>query len=401
MLRDFGKLIELAKKLARTILLRERIDEVDTSEELNQDERDYIMQKLAEPSHWLERSRLKKEMDETHAREWERLRANTVADSKLRYLKIMVKVAAIFIGVTVCTYFFLSGNFTEEGTGALPEQESITLELENGAVEKLSKSDNRLFKNSKGNVVGMQKFDELDYTQAEERSSSSDSDKKSIEYHKLTVPYGKTFQLVLSDGTKVHLNAGTSLKYPVRFIEDKSREVFMEGEAFFNVQKNKEQPFIVNSGSLGVQVLGTQFVISSYPEDAFINTVLLEGSVGLYKNQGSQKKDKERYTMLEPGFMGAWNKEEENIAVTEVDTDIYTAWTKGRMVFSHMKFEDIIKKLARCYNVSITNNNVELGEETFTATFDIKIESMEDILESFKRNYGFDYDIENDKINIY
>lgn len=401
MLRDFGKLIELAKKLARTILLRERIDEVDTSEELNQDERDYIMQKLAEPSHWLERSRLKKEVDETHAREWERLRANTVADSKLRYLKIMVKVAAIFIGVAVCTYFFLSGNFTEEGTGALPEQESITLELENGAVEKLSKSDNRLFKNSKGNVVGMQKFDKLDYTQAEERSSSSDSDKKSIEYHRLTVPYGKTFQLVLSDGTKVHLNAGTSLKYPVRFIEDKSREVFMEGEAFFDVQKNKEQPFIVNSGNLGVQVLGTQFVISSYPEDAFINTVLLEGSVGLYKNQGSQKKDKERYTMLEPGFMGAWSKEEENIAVTEVDTDIYTAWTKGRMVFSHMKFEDIIKKLARCYNVSITNNNVELGEETFTATFDIKIESMEDILESFKRNYGFDYDIENDKINIY
>ncbi|NDV16557.1 DUF4974 domain-containing protein [Muricauda sp. TY007] len=401
MLRDFGKLIELAKKLARTILLRERIDEVDTSEELNQDERDYIMQKLAEPSHWLERSRLKKEVDETHAREWERLRANTVADSKLRYLKIMVKVAAIFIGVAVCTYFFLSGNFTEEGTGALPEQESITLELENGAVEKLSKSDNRLFKNSKGNVVGMQKFDKLDYTQAEERSSSSDSDKKSIEYHRLTVPYGKTFQLVLSDGTKVHLNAGTSLKYPVRFIEDKSREVFMEGEAFFDVQKNKEQPFIVNSGNLGVQVLGTQFVISSYPEDAFINTVLLEGSVGLYKNQGSQKKDKGRYTMLEPGFMGAWSKEEENIAVTEVDTDIYTAWTKGRMVFSHMKFEDIIKKLARCYNVSITNNNVELGEETFTATFDIKIESMEDILESFKRNYGFEYDIENNQINIY
>ncbi|AEM72365.1 anti-FecI sigma factor, FecR [Allomuricauda ruestringensis DSM 13258] len=401
MLRDFGKLIELAKKLARTILLRERIDEVDTSEELNQDERDYIMQKLAEPSHWLERSRLKKEVDETHAREWERLRANTVADSKLRYLKIMVKVAAIFIGIAVCTYFFSSGNFTEEGTGALPEQESITLELENGAVEKLSKSDNRLFKNSKGNVVGMQKFDQLDYTQAEERSSSSDSDKKPMGYHKLTVPYGKTFQLVLSDGTRVHLNAGTSLKYPVRFIKDKNREVFMEGEAFFDVQKNKEQPFIVNSGSLGVQVLGTQFVISSYPEDAFINTVLLEGSVGLYKNKGSQKKDKERYTMLEPGFMGAWNKEEENIAVTEVDTDIYTAWTKGRMVFSHMKFEDIIKKLARCYNVSITNNNVELGEETFTATFDIKIESMEDILESFKRNYGFDYDIENDKINIY
>jgi transmembrane sensor len=401
MLRDFGKLIELAKKLARTILLRERIDEVDTSEELNQDEREYIMQKLAEPSHWLERSRLKKEVDETHAREWERLRANTVADSKLRHLKIMVKVAAVFIGVAVCTYFFSIGDFTKEGTGSLPEQESITLELENGAVEKLSKSDNRLFKNSKGNIVGMQKFDQLDYTQTGEGSSNSNNDEKSIAYHRLTVPYGKTFQLVLSDGTQVHLNAGTSLKYPVRFVKDKSREVFMEGEAFFDVQKNKEQPFIVNSGNLGVQVLGTQFVVSSYPEDAFINTVLLEGSVGLYKSQSSQKKNKEGYTLLEPGFMGAWNKVEENISIKEVDTDIYTAWTKGRMVFSHMKFKDIIKKLARCYNVSITNNNVELGEETFTAAFDVKIESMEDILESFKRNYGFDYDIENNQINIY
>lgn len=399
MLRDFGKLMELAKKLARTILLRERIDEVDTSEELNEDERDYILQKLAEPSHWLERSRLKKDVDETHTRDWEKLKATTVGDSKLRYLKVVVKIAAVFIGVASCTYFFLFGNFAKDENEPLIKQESITLELENGSIEKLTKSDNRQFKNSQGEIVGLQKADQLDYTQENKQSGSLNDTGKPLEYHKLTVPYGKTFQLVLSDGTKVHLNAGTSLKYPVRFVEGQSRKVFMEGEAFFDVQKSKEQPFIVNANNLGVQVLGTQFVVSSYPEDAYINTILLEGSVGLYKS--SQKRNQEEYTMLEPGYMGAWSKTEESISVEEVDTNIYTAWTKGRMIFSRMKFKDIIKKLARWYNVSITNSNTQLGEETFTATFDVKIESMEDILESFKRNYGFEYEVENNQIKIY
>jgi len=391
--------MELAKRLARTILLRERIEEVDTSKELNQDERDYIMQKLAEPSHWLERSRLKKDVDETHAMEWERLKTNTIKDSKLRYLNTVLKIAAVFIGVVGCTYFFLFRNFTNDADQPLIKQEAITLELENGSVEKLAKSDHKQFKNSQGVIVGLQKAGQLDYTSDGESSDGLDDVGKSLEYHKLTVPYGKTFQLVLSDGTKAHLNAGTSLKYPVRFVKGKTREVFMEGEAFFDVHKNKEQPFIVNADDLGVKVLGTRFVVSSYPEDAFINTILLEGSVGLYKS--SQKKDRQEYTMLEPGFMGAWSKEQGDISVKEVDTGIYTAWTKGRMVFSHMKFKDIIKKLARCYNVSITNSNTQLGEETFTATFDVKIESMEDILESFKRNYGFEYEVENNQIKIY
>ncbi|MEQ5789724.1 DUF4974 domain-containing protein [Muricauda sp. NFXS6] len=399
MLRDFGKLMELAKRLARTILLRGRVDKVDTSQELNQDEREYIMRKLAEPSHWLERSRLKKDVDETHAKDWEKLKATTVNDSKLRYLGTVVKIAAVFAGIAGCTYFFLIGNYPKDGNDSSIKQESITLELENGSVEKLTKSDNRQFKNSKGKVVGLQNADQLDYTQGETQDGSIDDSNESKVYHKLTVPYGKTFQLVLSDGTQVQLNAGTSLKYPVRFVKGENREVFMEGEAFFDVQKKQKQPFIVNTDNLGIQVLGTQFVVSSYPEDAYINTVLLEGSVGLYKS--SRKRNGEEHTILEPGFMGEWNKEEENISVKEVDTSIHTAWTKGRMVFSHMKFKDIIKKLARWYNVSITNNNAQLGEETFTATFDVKIESMEDILESFKRNYGFHYDIENNQINIY
>ena len=251
--------------------------------------------------------------------------------------------------------------------------------------------------NGQGGIVGYQKDNQIDYSGADHQ----DNQDQPLQYHRLTVPYGKTFQVVLSDGTRVHLNAGTMLRYPVRFVEGRDREVFMEGEALFDVSKDARQPFVVHANQLGVKVLGTQFVVSSYPEDTSINTILLEGSVGLYR--ASHNMGSEQYTVLEPGFMGSWNKAMGDISVKVVDTDIYTAWTNGRVVFSHLKFNDIIKKLARCYNVSITNNNARLGEATFTATFDIKVESIRDILESFKRNYGFDYDysIEDNQVNIY
>jgi len=397
MSRDFGKIMELAQKLARTIFLRERIDKVDSSKDLDDGEREYIMQKLGEPSYWLERSRLKKDIDHAHQKDWEKLRAHMVGDKKIRHLKAVIKVAAIFIGVVGLTYLGFKENFITDENEALYQQESITLELENGAIEKLTSSGSRPFMNGQGGIVGYQKDNQIDYSGADHQ----DNQDQPLQYHRLTVPYGKTFQVVLSDGTRVHLNAGTMLRYPVRFVEGRDREVFMEGEALFDVSKDARQPFVVHANQLGVKVLGTQFVVSSYPEDTSINTILLEGSVGLYR--ASHNMGSEQYTVLKPGFMGSWNKAIDDISVKEVDTDIYTAWTNGRVVFSHLKFNDIIKKLARCYNVSITNNNARLGEATFTATFDIKVESIRDILESFKRNYGFDYDyrIEDNQVNIY
>ena len=312
-------------------------------------------------------------------------------------MKAVIKVAAIFIGVVGLTYLGFKENFITDENEALYQQESITLELENGAIEKLTSSGSRPFMNGQGGIVGYQKDNQIDYSGADHQ----DNQDQPLQYHRLTVPYGKTFQVVLSDGTRVHLNAGTMLRYPVRFVEGRDREVFMEGEALFDVSKDARQPFVVHANQLGVKVLGTQFVVSSYPEDTSINTILLEGSVGLYR--ASHNMGSEQYTVLKPGFMGSWNKAIDDISVKEVDTDIYTAWTNGRVVFSHLKFNDIIKKLARCYNVSITNNNARLGEATFTATFDIKVESIRDILESFKRNYGFDYDysIEDNQVNIY
>jgi ferric-dicitrate binding protein FerR (iron transport regulator) len=102
---------------------------------------------------------------------------------------------------------------------------------------------------------------------------------KNLVYNTLTTPNGKKFQVVLSDGTTVHLNAGSSFKYPEHFIDSGNRQVYLlEGRLILKLLKTQRHPFVVNTNAFNVRVLGTEFNISSYPEDA-INTVLIEGAV--------------------------------------------------------------------------------------------------------------------------
>jgi transmembrane sensor len=213
----------------------------------------------------------------------------------------------------------------------------------------------------------------------------------------LTVPFGKRFALLLSDGTKVHLNAGTSLKYPVKFLKGKERKVFLEkGEAYFDVAKDAKHPFVVNNDKINVRVLGTQFNMSSYPEDANITTVLVEGSVSLYASE--LEYDANKATLLESGFKADWNKSTTSFKVDKADVEIYTAWIDGKIILKHMTFNSIIRKLERHYNVEITNNNKALGEDFITATFDI--ETIEQVFEVINEIHSIDYKINKNKIII-
>ena len=137
------------------------------------------------------------------------------------------------------------------------DTESITIQLEDGNTQIINENRTSQLIDKNGNVLGQQSGNQLVY--------NSDVKNDVLVYNTLTVPYGKQFELQLSDGTNVHLNAGTSLKYPVKFVKGKNREVFLNGEAFFNVAKEVNHPFIVNANEIDVRVLGTQFNISSYP----------------------------------------------------------------------------------------------------------------------------------------
>lgn len=303
-----------------------------------------------------------------------------------KYISIAASIL-VLLGVGFVAYKQNVFNTTTETKFDIKSTD-IVLQLENGNVQIISEDHSVQVRDSKGNIVGNQNGNKLVY--------EADSDTEKISYNTLKIPYGKKFELQLSDGTLVHLNAGTTLKYPVRFIAGENRQVFLDGEAFFDVAKDKKHPFIVNADNLNVRVLGTHFNVSNYPEDASTDVVLVEGSVGMYNTD--EDFDITKNTILKPGFKGSFQKSNNQISTKPVLTDIYTSWINGGLTFRNMTFKNIITKLERRYNVTIINKNEKLANEKFNASF--KEESIENVMSYFYDIHGINYTIKNNQILI-
>lgn len=303
--------------------------------------------------------------------------------------KGFLKYAAISLLLFSLGIFFQhERSLTDETNILIPKEESITIILGNGKMETLKTDGNREVKDEEGNIIGKQNNTQLSYTAKAE-------DQKLI-YNTLNVPYGKKFDVVLSDGTHVYLNSGTSLRFPVAFIKGASRKVFLTGEAYFDVREDKKHPFVVNANEIDIQVLGTKFNVSHYPEDANINTVLVEGAVELLRTEeGTSDLESVK---LKPGNKAEWHKNSNEISVSNVDTGLYTAWVKGKLVFRNTSFKQIREALQRHYNVNIINNNSHLEEQLFDATFDI--ETIDEVLESFNKSWAIDYTILDNEVII-
>jgi ferric-dicitrate binding protein FerR (iron transport regulator) len=185
------------------------------------------------------------------------------------------------------------------------------------------------------------------------------------------------------------------MRYPVKFLKGQKRVVFVDGEAYFKVAKDKEHPFVVNAGEVAVEVLGTEFNISSYKEEHGVKTVLVEGSVSMSNSVVPGDK-----VLLKPGFEATWDKTARTTEVEEVDVDLYTGWTKGELIFMNSTFEDITKKLERRYNVTIQNNNMPLKDKMLNARFNVNVEHIGDVLESINEIQPFKYSITGQKITI-
>lgn len=296
-------------------------------------------------------------------------------------------IAASVIILIGAGFFFKSEILNTEKTVILTGNE-ITLQSENGDLQVISEGTKISIKDKDGNVIGTQTGSKIVY------DSGAVSNK--LVYNTLKVPYGKRFELQLSDGTSIHLNAGTTLKYPIQFIAGQNRQVYLNGEAFFDVSKDEKHPFVVNADELNIRVLGTHFNVSSYPEDEMTDVVLVEGSVGLYKDGNSF--DANKNTILKPGFKGSFLKKDGSIATKSVDTDVYTAWVNGELYLRNISFKNICKKLERHYDVTISNQNAKLANEKFNASF--KEEPIEKVLSYFNDVYGIKYTITNDQITI-
>ena len=178
------------------------------------------------------------------------------------------------------------------------------------------------------------------------------------EYNKLTTPVGGEYSLVLSDGTKVFLNADSELKYPVEFSDGK-RIVDLKGEAYFEVHKDSLRPFIVRMNGAEVTVLGTSFNVNTYGDDGQIYTTLVNGSVRVSSVKNGQAE------VLKPGMQSVMDVQSGQLTVREVDVEPYVAWREGRFVFRAMTLDLIMRQLQRWYDFEVFYQNPELKDYEF------------------------------------
>lgn len=315
------------------------------------------------------------------------IEAVTIQKEKNSIKKYLSIAASIIVLLSVG--WFYQQNSSKPKSNPIINSNEITLQLENGEVQVITVGKKNKVTDSKGNIVGNQNGNKIVY------DTNTNIDK--LAYNTIKIPYGKRFELELSDGTLVHLNSGSTLKYPVAFIAGQNRQVFLDGEAFFDVSKDKKHPFVVNADNLNIRVLGTHFNVSNYSEDAITDVVLVEGSVGLYDS--NEKFETNKSTILKPGFKGSFNKKDKQINTTAVITDTYTSWMQGGLNFRNMSFKNISKKLERHYNVTIESQNTKLDNELFNASFKSN-ESVEKVLSYFNDVYGIKYTIKNNQILI-
>ena len=295
-----------------------------------------------------------------------------VLPSKKHSWKPYLKYAAIFIGIISLSLFFFQNKNTE------PEfKDAITVEFEDGKIETFNIENGE--KATESGLV--YKNNVLKYNDAISHSSQ-------VEYHTIRIPYGKKFQLELSDGTRIHLNAGSTLRYPFQFIKGKDRTVFLTGEAFFQVTRGEDK-FTVTTGDIETEVLGTEFNVSSYGNNTNTEIVLLEGSVQVHGDETRVMVPNEKLVHI--AATGKWELE-------TVDAADYVSWRDGVLWFRNEPFNEIIPKLERHYNIELANRYDEIKNKRFTGRFER--EGIEEVLNVFKMALDFKYKISQQNITI-
>lgn len=187
---------------------------------------------------------------------------------------------------------------------------------------------------------------------------SSNTLRPKTEYNTIIIPRGGEYQVELSDGTKIWLNAETQLKIPTTFT-GKERRVFLKGEAYFKVTKNDNQPFIVETTMGEVKVYGTQFNVKFYPDDKEIRTTLVEGSISFKNQQIAELK-------IKPGYQLQLKEHSSTPKIKQVKIYNEIAWKNRMFSFESERLEDIAKKLERWYNVTIVFEDEDLKNFKFS-----------------------------------
>ncbi|NGM90469.1 DUF4974 domain-containing protein, partial [Parapusillimonas sp. SGNA-6] len=298
-----------------------------------------------------------------------------------RQFRWLPYAAAILLAALASTWFFYGDQIGSQEIRIANVQDippggnRATLTLADGRTITLDEARD-------GIVIGS---DEITYSDGNPLAKVAENEvgREELTLLELTTPIGGTYQITLPDGTQVWLNAATTLKYPMRF-SDAERMVELSGEAYFSVVKDIGKPFKVVSSGQEIQVLGTEFNVSAYPDDPDTKTTLVGGKVrlSLAWGTGGETREHDKYVELVSGEQGIVKNG--GLVKTHVDTELYTAWKAGYFYFERTPLEDILRQVARWYDVQVIYQN-GVPRETFSG--DIKRDiSLRGLLEILQRS---------------
>lgn len=212
-----------------------------------------------------------------------------------------------------------------------------------------------------------------------------------IKWHTIKIPRGGEYVLKLADGTKVWLNSDSEIRYPSEFT-GKIRQVYLKGEAYFDVEKNPKKPFIVNTSKMDVKVLGTGFNVMAYEDEENMHTTLVEGLVEI-KTKGTYSKVQKIY----PGQQALLGGN--GLELRKVDTKLYTAWKDGRFAFNSEPLESVVRKLSRWYSVEFFFVTNSLKESEFTGNIP-KYQDISKVVEMLEYTSKARFSIKNGAIVV-
>ncbi len=313
--------------------------------------------------------------------------------SRRLYRTKIFSVAAsviLIISLGTATFFFTANQPSDyEFSDSRIFAEDTKLVLSGGEQISINEESTISINNNEQIIVNEQLVNIKDKTPTERAENAM---------NEVIVPYGKRSELLLADGTRVWINAGSKLAFPICF-KGKSREVFLQGEACFEVAKNTDMPFIVNVKNLDIKVLGTRFNVSAYEEEENIETILVEGSVQLLKQKTLGIGSKA--IILEPFQKAVFRKQDENIEVAKAkasDVYAYLAWTEGWLQFSQQNLKSVLKSIERYYNVEVVYDCLQ-SEEQISGKLDLK-DSLIDVLEALSKVADIEYSIKGNVVLI-
>lgn len=277
---------------------------------------------------------------------YQKISSNTITKTKNRKVKRLLPLGAVAAAVIICLFgLYLHKENVQK---AKPEAAQ-----DNQLVDVAPGSNKAILKTADGSVIvlneaqtGIIMGDEIIYANGSEVAEITENSDAMEVLYELSTPKGGTYRVTLDDGSTVWLNAASKLIYPSKFSQHE-RKVVIEGEAYFEIKKDPKRPFKVTSGEQTVEVLGTTFNISAYPDERVVRTTLVEGKVKVAQNGASPSS-----VFLHPGQQSILKKDRE-ITVKQVNLMGQVGWREGLFYFDETALRDAMLQISRWYDIEI------------------------------------------------